>query len=234
MPDETKGANPALDKFHRELGEVKNKLLELAQAAEKAIQQSITALLQRDADLARQIIVGDKSVNDLEEFIDEECVRLIALHQPVAIDLRILMAVDHIIAELERIGDSATNIAEEVLNLQHLSPRPIHPDLPTMALDVRHMVRQSLQSFLTQDPHLAREVCKADSEVDDLGRAIIQNLLMEMINSSRNEEPAAIPARQSQINIVRNLERVGDHATNIAEQVVYMVEGESVRHRCQG
>jgi phosphate transport system protein len=234
MPDETQGATPAYDKFHRELGELKDKLLELAQAAEKAIQQSITALLQRDADLARQIIVGDKSVNDLEEFIDGECVRLIALHQPVAIDLRILMAVDHISAELERIGDCATNIAEEVLNLQDLSVKGIHRDLPTMALDVRHMVRQSLQSFLNQDTSLAREVCKTDSKVDDLDRAIIKNLLMEMINSSHSGEPAAIPARLSQMNIVRNLERVGDHATNIAEQVVYMVEGESVRHRCQG
>ena len=155
--------------------------------------------------------------------------RLIALFQPVAIDLRQLMAVDHISAELERIGDSATNIAEEVLSLQHLPAKPIHYDLPRMAQDVREMVRQSLQAFLNQDTRLAREICKADDEVDALDRAIIQDLLVEMTG-----EPAAIPAGLCQVNIVRNLERVGDHATNIAEQVVFMVEGESIRHRCQG
>ncbi len=228
MPDETQGTPPH-DKFHRELGDLKARLLELAQAAEGAIEHSIAALLHRNADLARQVIAGDKAVNTVEEAIDNECVRLIALHQPVAIDLRILMAVDHISAELERIGDSATNIAEEVLNLQQLPAKPIHYDLPRMAQDVREMVRRSLQAFLTQDTRLAREICKADDEVDALDRTIIGNLLVEMTG-----DPASIPAGICQINIVRNLERVGDHATNIAEQVVYMVEGENVRHRCQG
>lgn len=229
MPEETKAASTAHDKFHRELGDLKARLLELAQVAELAIERSITALLQRDPDLARQVITGDRAVNNLEEAIDGECVRLIALFQPVAIDLRQLMAVDHISAELERIGDSATNIAEEVLNLQHLPAKPIHADLPRMAQEVREMARRSLQAFLTQDTHLAREVCKADDEIDALDRAIIQDLLVEMTG-----EAAAIPPGICQINIVRNLERVGDHATNIAEQVVFMVEGESVRHRCQG
>lgn len=229
MPEETQGTAPAHDKFHREMADLKARLLELAQAAEAAIERSITALLHRDSDLARQIITGDQAVNSLEEAIDSECVRLIALFQPVAIDLRILMAVDHISAELERIGDSATNIAEEVLNLQQLPAKPIHYDLPRMAQDVQDMVRQSLQAFLTQDTRLAREICKADDEVDSLDRAIIQDLLVEMTG-----EPAAIPPGLCQVNIVRNLERVGDHATNVAEQVVYMVEGESIRHRCQG
>ena len=234
MPDESKDVMPAHDKFHRELTDLKARLLELAQAAERAIEQSITALLHRDADLARQVITGDQAVNSLEEAIDGECVRLIALFQPVAIDLRQLMAVDHISAELERIGDSATNIAEEVLSLQQLAAKPIHGDLPLMAESVRAMVRRSLQAFLLQDAKLAREVCKADDEIDSLDRTIIQNLLMEMTLASYNEEPAAIPAGICQINVVRNLERVGDHATNIAEQVVFMVEGESIRHRCQG
>jgi phosphate transport system protein len=229
MPEETKGTRPGHDKFHRELGDLKDRLLELAQLAEGAIERSIAALLQRDAELSRQIIKGDRIVNDLEEAIDGECVRLIALFQPVAIDLRQLMAVDHISTQLERIGDSATNIAEEVLNLQHLPARAIHFDLPRMAHDVREMVRRSLQAFLTQDTKLAREVCLADDEVDALDRSIIQSLVMEMTGDS-----AAIQAGLCQVNIVRNLERVGDHATNIAEQVVYMVEGESIRHRCQG
>jgi len=229
MPEETQGASPAHDKFHRELGELKARLLELAQAAEAAIEHSITALLHRDADLARQVITGDRAVNSQEEAIDGECVRLIALFQPVAIDLRQLMAVDHISAELERIGDSATNIAEEVLSLQHLLTKPSHYDLPRMAQQVREMVRRSLQAFLTQDTKLAREVCLADDDIDSLDRSIIQDLLGEMTG-----DPAAIPPGICQINIVRNLERVGDHATNVAEQVVFMVEGESIRHRCQG
>ena len=194
MPEESKDVMPAHDKFHRELTDLKARLLELAQAAERAIEHSITALLHRDADLARQVITGDQAVNSLEEAIDGECVRLIALFQPVAIDLRQLMAVDHISAELERIGDSATNIAEEVLSLQQLAAKPIHDDLPRMAQQVREMVRQSLQAFLLQDAKLAREICKADDEIDSLDRTIIQNLLMEMTLASYNEEPAAIPA----------------------------------------
>jgi phosphate transport system protein len=229
MAAETEGVPPAPDKFHRELATLKEQLLELARLAEQAMERSVRAFLKRDENLAHQVIKGDKAVNELEETIDGECVRLIALFQPVAIDLRQLMAVDHISAELERIGDSATNIAEEVLALQDSPPEPAHPELPQMARDVQEMVRQSLRAFLQRDTQLAREICKADNIVDELDRDIITELLEDMTGN-----PGAIPAGQSQINVVRNLERVGDHATNIAEQVVYMVEGESVRHRCQG
>ncbi len=228
MEAEAGGGTKAPDKFRRELEVLKDKLLELAGLAGKAIMLSVKAFLTGDEDLAHRVIVGDKSVNDLEETIDGECVRLIALFQPVAIDLRQLMAVDHIIAELERIGDSATNIAEEVLMLGQSPPRPVHPDLPRLADYVQDMLRQSLQAFLRRDPQLARQVCKADDLADELDRDIIKDLLGTMVDDE------AIAPCQGQINIVRNLERVGDHATNIAEQVVYMVEGESVRHRCQG
>ena len=229
MAAETEGVTPAPDKFHRELATLKEQLLELARLAEQAMERSVSAFLKRDENLAHQVIKGDKAVNELEETIDGECVRLIALFQPVAIDLRILMAVDHISAELERIGDSATNIAEEVLNLQHLPAKPVHYDLPRMAQQVQEMVRQSLEAFFRGNSHLARQVCIMDDDVDALDQAIIQDLFREMTAA-----PAAIVPGQSQINIVRNLERVGDHATNIAEQVVYMVEGQSIRHRCQG
>jgi phosphate transport system protein len=216
-------------KFSRDLAMVREDLMELAGLSATAMEQSVKAVLTRDGDLARRVIVGDAAVNSLEEAIDRECVRLIALFQPVAGDLRQLMAVDHIITELERIGDSATNIAEEVLTLGHLPPRPIHPSLASMAQSVQEMIRQSLEAFFRSNSHLARQVCLADDDVDALDQAIIQDLLQEMTGA-----PEAILPGQSQINIVRNLERVGDHATNIAEQVVYMVEGQSVRHRCQG
>ena len=216
-------------KFFRDLSAVQDNLMELASLAAAAMEQSVKAVLTRDADLARRVITGDLTLNSLEEAIDRECVRLIALFQPVAGDLRQLMAVDHIITELERIGDSATNIAEEVFTLGHLPPRPIHPRIESMAQTVQDMVRQSLEAFFRSNAHLARQVCLADSDVDGLDQTIIEDLLREMTGT-----PEAILPGQSQINIVRNLERVGDHATNIAEQVVYMVEGESVRHRCQG
>jgi phosphate transport system protein len=216
-------------KFFRDLSTVQDSLMELASLAATAMEASVKAVLTGNADLARRVIAGDEALNSLEEAIDRECVRLIALFQPVAGDLRQLMAVDHIITELERIGDSATNIAEEVLTLGHLPPRPIHPRLESMAQTVQEMVRQSLEAFFRSNAHLARQVCLADSDVDALDQSIIEDLLREMTGA-----PEAILPGQSQINIVRNLERVGDHATNIAEQVVYMVEGESVRHRCQG
>ena len=216
-------------KFSQDVEALQLKLAKLASLAATAMEQSVQAVLWRDAELARRVINGDTAVNNLEEAIDRECIRLIALFQPVAGDLRRLMAVDHIITELERIGDSATNIAEEVLTLGQSPPRAIHPQLEFMAQSVQEMVRHSLEAFYRSNAHLARQVCLADSDVDDLDRAIIQDLLQEMAGPTR-----AIVPSQSQINIVRNLERVGDHATNIAEQVIYMVEGESIRHRCQG
>jgi phosphate transport system protein len=216
-------------RFSQELMALQNKLMELAQLADAAMEKSVRALLWRDVELARQVIAGDAAVNSLEEAIDQECIRLIALFQPVAGDLRKLMAVARIITELERIGDSATNIAEEVLTLSQLPPMANHPQLEFMAQSVQEMVRHSLEAFFRSNAHLARQVCLSDADIDALDQAIIQDQLLEMARA-----PRAIVPSQSQINIVRNLERVGDHATNIAEQVVYMVEGESIRHRCQG
>lgn len=229
MTPEMEGEFRGKARFSQELIALQNKLMELAQLAATAMEQSIRAVLWRDAELARQVIAGDAGVNSLEEAIDRECVRLIALFQPVAGDLRKLMAVARIISELERIGDSATNIAEEVLTLGQLPPWAIHPQLEFMAQSVQEMVRQSLEAFARSNVHLARQVCLADADIDALDQAIIQDLLLQMAGA-----PRAVVPSQSQINIVRNLERVGDHATNIAEQVVYMVEGESIRHRCQG
>jgi phosphate transport system protein len=216
-------------KFSQDVEALQLKLAKLASLAATAMERSVRAALAQDGDLARQVITADAAINDLEEVVDRECVRLIALFQPVAGDLRRLMAVDHIITELERIGDSATNIAEEVFTLREFSFRALHPSLGAMAAAVQEMVRHSLDAFFRSNAHLARQVCLADADVDAMDQAIIQDLLHEMCGDS-----TAIVPGQSQINIVRNLERVGDHATNIAEQVIYMVEGQSIRHRCQG
>ena len=219
----------ARDKFHRDIENLKDQLFKMAALAETALDRSITALTARDSDLAREVIRGDKAINDMEEELDAACVRIIALYQPVAIDLRQVMAVDHLIVELERLGDLAVNVAEEALNLEPLPATDLHRDLSRMAEIVQGMIRDSLRAFLSQDAVLAREVCKQDSEVDCLDRALIQELLVYMGQSRE-----AVAFGLSQITVVRNLERAGDHATNIAEQVVYMVEGESIRHRCQG
>lgn len=219
----------ASDKFHRDLEDLKEQLLKLAVLAEAALDRSIKALMTRDPNLAREVIQGDAAINSQEEELDAQCVRIIALYQPVAIDLRQVMAIDHLIVELERIGDLAVNVAEEALHLEQLPGQELHKDLPRMTDMAQSMIRDSLRAFLNQDAVLAREVCKHDDEVDYLDRALIQELLEYM---GRSQE--AIAFGLGQINVVRNLERAADHATNIAEQVVYMVEGESVRHRCQG
>ncbi len=218
----------ASDRFRGEIEELKERLLKMAGLAETALDQSIKALLTRDSDQAREVIQGDKAINDLEEELDAACVRIVALYQPVATDLRQVMAVDHLIVELERLGDLAVNVAEEALNLGQFPESELHRDLSRMTNMVQSMIRDSLRSFITQDAHLAREVCKQDDEVDYLDRTLIQELL-EFMGRSRE----AVAVGLSQITVIRNLERAGDHATNIAEQVVYMVEGESVRHRCQ-
>ena len=223
------GKLKSLDKFRQELEDLKEQLLKLAGLAEAALDQSIKAFLARDYNLAREVIRGDKAINDLEEQVDAGCVRIVALYQPVATDLRTLMAVDHLIVEMERLGDLAVNVAEETLNLQELPEQELHRDLPRMTKMVQSMIRDSLRAFLSKDAVLAREVCKQDDEVDYLDRALIHELLEYM---GRSQEARAFGL--SQITVVRNLERAGDHATNIAEQVVYMVEGESIRHRCQG
>ncbi|RJR44845.1 MAG: phosphate transport system regulatory protein PhoU [Deltaproteobacteria bacterium] len=217
------------DRFHQELEALKGSLLELADLAKTALDRSITSFWDRNQGLARQVIAGDGAVNDLEVAIDGECIRLVALYQPVAVDLRTIMAVDHIIAEVERIGDLAVDMAEEALELAKFSPEPLHPEIITMARRVQEMLGQSLEAFINRDVLLGRAVCREDDEVDGLDRSITKELLENMAPHRE-----VVPADQSQINIVRHLERVGDHATNIAEQVIYMVEGENVRHRCQG
>ena len=219
----------AHDKFHREIENLRERLLHMAVLAEAALDRSITALMTRNPNLAREVIQGDKAINELEEELDTACVQIIALYQPVAVDLRQVMAIDHLIVELERLGDLAVNVAEEALNLVQFPPAELHRDLSRMTRMVQHMIRDSLRAFISHDAILAREICKQDNEVDYLDRALIQELLEYMW---RSRETMAIGL--SQITVVRNLERAGDHATNIAEQVVFMVEGENIRHRCQG
>jgi len=218
------GPGERRNKFHQELSGLKGQLLTMARLAQTALEQSLAALFNRDGDLARRVIEGDAALNRLELALDGECTRVVALYQPVAVDLRLVMAVDHINHELERIGDQSVNIAEEVLELLRLPLFEWDTELPRMVERVKDMVRLSLEAFLRQDGPLAHQVCAADDEVDSLDRTIIKSLLDYMVL-----HPETVPAGQSLINIVRNLERVGDHATNIGEHVIYLVEGEMIR-----
>jgi phosphate transport system protein len=212
------------NKFHQELLGLKDRMLHMARLAQDALAEAAAALFHRDQDRARRVIEGDAAINRLELALDEECARVVALYQPVAVDLRLIMAVDHINHELERIGDQSVNIAEEVLELLRLPRFEWDSELPLMVARVQDMVRLSLEAFLRQDGPLAHQVCAADDEVDALDRAIIKALLEHMV-----KHPKTVQAGQSLVNIVRNLERVGDHATNIGEHVIYLVEGEMTR-----
>ncbi len=218
------GSQEKQNKFHQELSGLKKQLLTMARLAQSSLQEAVAALFQRNEDRARRVIEADQELNRLELLMDHECARVVALYQPVAVDLRLVLAVDHINHELERIGDQSVNIAEEVLELLGLPPFKGETELPRMVDRVKEMMRLSLEAFLHHDAPLARQVCAADDEVDDLDRAIIKDLLHYMV-----QHPKTVQAGQSLINIVRNLERVGDHATNIGEHVIYLVEGEMVR-----
>jgi phosphate transport system protein len=225
MGEETPaGPGERRSRFHQELSGLKDQLVTMARLAQTALEQSVAALFHQDGERARRVIEGDAALNRLELALDGECARVVALYQPVAIDLRLVMAVDHINHELERIGDQSVNIAEEVLELLRLPLFAWDTELPLMVERVTEMVRLSLEAFLRQDGPLAHQVCAADDEVDSLDRTIIKSLLDYMVL-----HPETVPAGQSLINIVRNLERVGDHATNIGEHVIYLVEGEMIR-----
>lgn len=211
--------------FHEELEALKQTLLAMGGLVEDQIRRVTRALLERDDAVAQEVIERDRQVNAYDVEIDEQCVSLLALHQPAAGDLRFITTAMKIVTDLERIGDQAVNIAQRVLELNR-EPR-LKPciDLPRMAERAQRMVKESLDAFVARDTALARQVCGEDAEVDALKEQIFRELLTFMM-----EDPRTIPRAIRVILISRFLERVADHATNIAEMVVYLVEGKMVRH----
>jgi phosphate transport system protein len=183
------------------------------------------ALLERDDVMAQEVIERDRQVNTYDVEVDEQCVSLLALHQPAAGDLRFITTAMKIVTDLERIGDQAVNIAQRVLELNREPQLKPYIDLPRMAEKAQRMVKESLDAFVARDTALARQVCGEDSEVDLLKEQIFRELLTFMM-----EDPRTIPRAIRLILISRFMERVADHATNIAEMVVYLVEGKMVRH----
>jgi phosphate transport system protein len=211
--------------FHDELEGLKQTLLAMGALVEDQIRRVMRALVERDSELAQDVIDRDRQVNAYDVEVDEKCVELLALYQPAAGDLRFITTAMKIVTDLERIGDQAVNIAQRALELNPEPQLKPYIDLPRMADNAQRMVKESLDAFVARDTGLARRVCAEDSTVDDLKEQIFRELLTFMM-----EDPRTIPRAIRLIFISRFLERVADHATNIAEMVVYMVESKMVRH----
>jgi phosphate transport system protein len=211
--------------FHEELDALKQTLLAMGALVEDQIRRAMRALIERDDALARDVIERDQQVNAYDVEVDEKCVELLALFQPAAIDLRFITTAMKIVTDLERIGDQAVNIAQRALELNVEPQLKPYIDLPRMAEKAERMVKESLDAFVARDTGLARQVCAKDSEVDGLKEQIFRELLTYMM-----ADPKTIPRAIRLILVSRFLERVADHATNIAEMVIYFVESKMVRH----
>ena len=214
--------------FDTELGQLKEKLLKMAGMVEEAISLSIKALVDRDAALAQRIISQDSSINTIEIEIDELALKLLALHQPTAVDLRFIIMALRINNDLERMGDLAVNISELTLDLVGQPPLKPLIDIPRMATMAQRMVKDSLDAFVNKDAELARSVCRRDDEVDDLNDQLFRELLTYMIQSPQNIQRAI-----DLMLIAKHLERIADHATNIGEDVVYLVKGKTIKHHVE-
>ncbi|MFO1462950.1 MAG: phosphate signaling complex protein PhoU [bacterium] len=211
--------------YEAELRVLKEKLLLMGSRIEELIKDAMQALVNRDTDLAKKCIDGDHLVNRLELEIDELCLKLLALRQPTAIDLRFITLGLKIVADLERVGDLGVNIAERAIELNQEPPLKPYIDLPKMAEDVQGMLRKALDAFVREDVALAQEVLGADDQIDAVNQKIFEELVDYMGRDKANIKRAC-----RLMFISRYLERIADHATNVAEMVIFMVEGRDVRH----
>ncbi|MGQ9694631.1 MAG: phosphate signaling complex protein PhoU [Thermodesulfobacteriota bacterium] len=211
--------------FHQELNKLKENLLKMAGLAEQSISNAIAALVQRDSVLAEKTIKEDEKINELELLIDEQCLKLLALHQPMAADLRFITSAMRINTELERIADQAANIAWRAILLNQEPQLKPYIDIPRMAQISQSMVKDVLDAFVKGDADLARQVCERDDEVDGLNDQVFRELLTYMM-----ADPKTITRAAHLIIVSRCLERIADHATNIAEGVIFMVRGLVIKH----
>lgn len=212
--------------FEDELQALKQRLLHMGALVEERVHDAVLALMERRLDRAERIAGADREVNDLQIEIDDRCLKLLALQQPMATDLRLITAAMKINSELERIGDQAVNIAQNVAALLRYPPVKPQIDIARMAEITQQMTRDSLDAFVGRDPALARDVLKRDDQVDSLKDHVFRVLLTYMM-----ADPGTIERCLALILISRNLERIADHATNIAEDVVFLVEARDIRHR---
>jgi phosphate transport system protein len=214
----------ATQKEH-DLEQIKERVLKMGGFVEDAIKKSIKTLVERDRDLSLEVIDGDAIVNNFDVEIEEECIRFLALWQPTGSNLRFVTTAIKIITDLERMGDLAVDICERGIELLDEPPLKPYIDIPRMAEAAQKMLKDSLDAFVTKDAELALQVCEADDFVDNLNQQIFNELLLFMLKDPKNISRAV-----RLTYITKYLERVGDHATNIAEMVVYMVKGKVIRH----
>ncbi|QHS50934.1 phosphate signaling complex protein PhoU [Edaphobacter sp. 12200R-103] len=212
-------------KFHQSLDELKEKLLMMAGMAEQAIQRSIEAYRTRDLSICELVLRSEPAINRLEREIDQMALDLLAMEQPMAIDLRFILSVIRINADLERVGDQAVNIALRVREMGAFANIDLPVDIPKLAELASAMVRKALQAFIEGDAEMAESVFHMDDQVDKMNDAAYYAL-----SSLIKEQPELTPQSLNALIIARNLERVGDHATNIAEDVIFWVRGADVRH----
>ena len=211
--------------FQEELEQLKARLLEMGGLAEEQVRLAVKGLVERDRDIIDRVMVGDTALNALHIEIDQRCFTLLALYQPMAVDLRSIVAAVKINTDLERVGDLAINIAEAALRYTVHPPVKRLIDIPKMATIAQGMLRDALDAFVRRDTALAQRVLNEDDELDALKTQIFRELLTYML-----QDPATIEPALDLILISRHLERIGDHATNIAEDVIFMVSARDVRH----
>ena len=211
--------------YETQLGKLRSCLLEMGGLVEDQIIQAIRSLTERDPVLARATVERDHTVNRLDVEIDELSMKLIALHQPAARDLRLITTALKITTDLERIGDLATHISERAIELAAEPPVKPYVDIPRMADVASSMVHRSLDAFVREDVELALEVCSSDDTIDRMHDQLFRELLSFM-----TDDPQAISRTMRLLFVSKYLERIGDHATNIAEMVIFLVRGTSIRH----
>ena len=208
-----------------ELQKIKKRILALGAMVEERVRMAIKAVETRDAGLANQVIDRDREIDAAEVEVEEECLKLLALHQPVAVDLRFLIAVIKINNDLERIGDEAVNIAERLVYMATRPSVTVPFDYREMAEKTESMLTGSLDALVNLDADAAYKVCLRDDEVDDINREI-----HDLVRTSILQNPERVAYLTNLMSVARHLERIADHATNIAEEVIYMIEGEITRH----
>jgi phosphate transport system protein len=211
--------------FHRELEKIKQRILALGALVEERVQMARTAVDEKDAALAEKIIKNDFEIDEMEVEVEEECLKVLALHQPVAVDLRFLIAVIKINNDLERIGDQAVNIAQRVLTIAKQDIENVVFDYSVMSEKAQVMLKMSLDSLVNLDIDLALKVCTMDDEVDEL-----KDLAYDRIKQAMKSDPNHLGYYINLLLISRHVERLADHSTNIAEEVIYLIEGDIVRH----
>jgi len=211
--------------FEHDMDELKERLLWMASLAEHSVHRAVQAVFEKDEASATEVLEGEKAINDMQIEIDDRVMQLLALQAPMAVDLRSILATARINSDLERIGDQAVNIAQSALRiLRHPQVKP-YVDLPRMSELAEAMVRDSIAAFVRRDDELAKSILMRDDLVDHLRDQIFRELLTYMMENSAVVYPAF-----ELILVTKNLERIGDHATNIAEDVIYIVAGRDVRH----